>query len=331
MPQDEAGNVCDIAMDPLSTINRMNPARLYEQYFNGARRDTWKHLCKTYLGVNPGTDANEAYESIKHLPENTLVDAWQYLMGFYAIMSPIQRGWFNSGSRINLCGVIPSDGEVHSDSAVHYLADIVELGITIFYPTDNQVEPIDQVLELEDKYPQTYGPVTYKGNSGEIFTTKQPIRIAPVYVILLEKTGDDWSAVSSSKRNHFGVPAKLTKQEKHTRPVRLQTTRGEGESEVRNEIAYVGTRYCAENSDRNNNPKTARMVVDSILDSNEPSNIENCVDRTKIGFSGARPLVIQNHLLMCMGVRFHYQPYVPYDYTKTQELTPSDEVQEQQE
>ena len=325
MPRDEAGNVADIAMDPLSTINRMNPARLYEQYFNGARRDTHRDLCRRFLRVEPGMPCNEAYASISTLSEETLLDAWEHLMGFYAIMSPIQRGWFTSGSKLSMCGVI--DG----DDAVRYLSEIVELGITIFYPTDNQVEIIDQVLELEDKYPQTYGPVTYKGNSGEIFTTKQPIRIAPVYVILLEKTGDDWSAVSSSKRNHFGVPAKLTKQEKYTRPVRLQTTRGEGESEVRNEIAYVGTRYCAENSDRNNNPKTARMVVDSILNSNEPSNIENCVDRNEIGFSGARPLVIQNHLLMCMGARFHYQPYVPYDYTQKQELTPSDEVQEQQE
>ena len=315
MPVDEDGNLADIVMDPLSTINRMNPARLFEQYFNGAARDTWKNLCNKQLGVMPGLRRDEAYAIISGYSEERLLDAWEYLMGFYAIMGDVMRGWFTSSPKLDNCGVIGSD-----ITAAQYLAEIVELGISVYYPTDNEVEIIDQVLQLEDKYPQTFAPVRYRGNSGRMHVTDVAFRIAPVYIILLEKTGDDWSAVSSSKRNQFGVPAKLTKQEKHTHPVRLQSSRGEGEAEVRTEEAYIGTQYCAEQSDRNNNPRTARMLVDSILDAHTPTNIENCVDRSKIAYGGARPLVIQNHLLMCMGTEFHWQPYEPINYTQAQPL-----------
>ena len=309
MPIDADGNRADIIQDPLSTVGRMNPGRKFEQYFNGARRDTWKNLCKK-LGVKPGTHAHPALMHLETVEPSIIRDAWDYLMGFYAIISPRQRSWFSDYSQTNNPGVI--DGV----SAVEYLAEITELGICPLFQTDNPVESEDVVLELEEKYKQTYGKVSYVGNSGIRRTTKENVRIASAYFILLEKTGDDWSATSSSKRTLFGVPAQVTKSDKNSKPARGQATRASGEAEVRGFLAYVSPYFVAERSDRNNNPRTHQMVVDSILRNGKPTNIDTVTDRTKIGFSGAKPLALANHLGVCSGFKFHYQPYVKVNYAE---------------
>lgn len=54
-------------------------------------------------------------------------------------------------------------------------------------PVDNPINDIDAVLHLEQHFPQTYGPVTYKGVDGNYHTTVDPVRIAPMYFMLLEK------------------------------------------------------------------------------------------------------------------------------------------------
>lgn len=296
MPVDADGNRAEIVMDPNSTISRMNLGRLYEQYINAASRDVHKSVCKM-LEVKLFEDEDLALMKIQSLSQDQLQQAYQYLLGYYKITSPNQYGWH-------------VDGKI-DETVAQYMAQIVNRGVTLYMPPDNPVESEDMVLALEEHYRPCYGPITYRGNSGRLVTTKDFARIGSMYVILLEKIGDDWSAVSSGKLQHFGVLSQLTKVDKYAKPARNQAVRGAGEAEVRIFISYIGPLFMAEMMDRNNNPQTHKAIVSNILKALHPSNIDNLVDRRLHPFGGSKPVQLVNHIIECGGARFQYAPYKP--------------------
>jgi hypothetical protein len=153
--------------------------------------------------------------------------------------------------------------------------------------------------------------VKYIGNSGKLRTTKYPVRIGSLYIIILEKTGDDWTAVSSGKLQNFGVLAPITNRDKYSQPTRNQAIRAFGETEIRIVAAYMGPQTTAEILDRNNSIVTHSQMLDSILMADNPSNIESAVDRTINPLGGARPLQLVKHIGECGGWRFVYEPHVP--------------------
>lgn len=306
MPVDADGNRADIVFDPNSTISRMNQGRFYEQYINGSSRDTHRKLC-AMLGVAPQTKAEYCINEIRSLPNHVIENAWNYLRGFYEIINPIQNSWID-----NL-----SPGDIHE-----VLSQIVEKPVIgVYFPTDNELYTEDICLGLETHYKPCYGPVTYTGNSGQKVTTRSYVRIGSVYIILLEKTGDDWSSVASGKLQHFGVLSQLTKTDKYSKPVRNQAVRGTGEAELRILVSYIGSEFVAELMDRNNSPKTHKHIVAQLLTADQPSNIENLVDRQAIPYGGSKPLNLVHHLMQCSGAEFEYQPYVPNYLKPIQQLT----------
>lgn len=297
MPRDTDGNVADIVMDPSSVVNRMNPSTYYEPYINAYSRDTSKQI-REWLGFhephkNPLNQILQVQASNKPLFDQ----AWKYLMRYYEIVSPKMHAIFEGGQ--------------YRKTPAEHLAEVVKDGIYIWKPTNCQRETTDIVRMLEVEYSSCYGPVTYVGNSGRRVTTKVPVRIGSSYMILLEKTADDWSAVSSARTQHYGVPAQVGNQDKHALPYRSQPIRAWGEAEIRISASYTGPRLTAEVLDRNNNPETHRAVVNAILESDFPTVIYNAVDRTKIPLGGARPLQHVKHILACAGVEFVYEPYKP--------------------
>jgi DNA-directed RNA polymerase beta subunit len=297
MPVDEAGNRADIVMDPNSTISRMNLGRLYEQYINAASRDVAK-VIRAELGLSHGDrHAIRKVEEIERTNPVLFDRVWNYLMGYYRIVSPKQYGWFASGE-------YPKPRSQHVGS-------IVEDTVYLYMPPDNEPESVDIINELEKHYRPTYGPVSYIGNSGQRVTTRKNVRIGSMYIILLEKIGDDWTAVSSGKLQHFGVLSQVTNTDKFATPTRNQAIRAWGESEVRIGVSYVGPQFVADMMDRNNNPATHRMILESILQADKPSAIRMAVDRNVIPLGGAKPLQLVKHIAECGGWRFVYKDYVP--------------------
>lgn len=277
-------------MDPNSTISRMNPGRLFEQFYNASARDTHLRIC-TALGIETYTNYDHALAHIQGVDSKVVENQFEYLVNFYKIISPKMYN------------------EIKTKDKVDWLANIVACGIAIYLPTDNLPESEDIVQSLQKHYTPVYGPVKYRGNSGREVTTKAPVRIAGVYLILLEKTGDDWSAVSSSKLQHHGVPSQLTKADKFAKPARNQAVRGSGEAEVRILASYVGSEFVAEIMDRNGSPQTHKHMVQEILTAKKPTNIKNLVDRKAIPFGGSKPLQLINHIAQCAGFEFTYNNY----------------------
>lgn len=298
MPVDSEGNPADFIMDPNSTINRANPGRMYEQYYNAAARDVHKRLC-AMLEIAPFTSEVKAFNHISKLPPAQVEAAWQYLQKFYSIIAPEMHHWFETGQ---ISATIPE-----------YLAEVVKLDVGLFTPPDSQAvaKTVVRTLENDPLYRPVYGPVSYVGNSGQRVTTIHPVRIGEVYIVLLEKTGDDWSSVSSGKLQLFGVLGQLVKSDKNANPARQQAVRVQGEGEIRIMISNCGERAAVEIQDRNNNPVAHKAMADGILSAETPGNIDVLVDRNLIPYGGSKPLQMFKHVLQVSGLEFAYTPHDP--------------------
>lgn len=309
MPRDQDGNIADIIMDGNATINRANPGRLFEQYYNAAARDVWKRL-SAMLGVDPVHERPiETLVKIQKLPAEPFGAAWDYLYNFYQIISPQMCRWWDEG-------LMGQSKQEYLTDALHrgmtkFEGEVTVHGLGLHVPTDHQNSAQDVVDTLEKlpQYRPIYGPVTYVGNSGNRVTTVKPVRVGGVYVILLEKTGDDWSAVSSGKLQLFGVLSQLTKNDKYSRPARNQSVRVEGEGEIRIDLANCDEAHTAEIMDRNNNPLAHQVMNRGLLEADKPGNIDCLVDRNQIPYGGSKALQLFKHMCEVSGFKIEFQPH----------------------
>lgn len=296
MPVDDAGNRADYIMDPNSRINRMNLGGLYEQYINAASRDVGKHI-RSMLGIAKGD--KQALDKVSSIFEQNNVlfqQAWQYLLGYYKLISPKQYEW-------------ATDGSMQTEEMLTELATICQDHVYLYLPQEAAVEYSDAIEQIEKScYKPFISPVTYRGYSGNVVRTKENVRIGSVYIMLLEKIGDDFSAVASGKVQNYGVLAKLTRDDRSSEPYRAQPIKGVGETEGRIFTCYAGQRAIAEIMDRNNNPAAHAAVVESILGSSTPSKIAFVVDRQAIAYGNTKPLQIVNNIALCGGWKYVYTP-----------------------
>lgn len=292
MPIDADGNRADIVMDDCSVVKRMNIGRLYEHYISGACRDVQKKM-KSMLGFDRNQYINEYKVNEVLSADSVLANSiYDYLLGFYKICSPKQYEYcLNAGI---------------DDRSSHLISSIVK-GVYLYMPTDNAPETTDIVRQLEKSYPSTYGQVSYVSNGTRV-TTVNKARIAPLYMLLLEKIGDEWSSVSSAKLHHFGVLSRRTKSDKYNKPYKHSPVKTVGETEARIYLSYTGRESAAEVMDRSNSPATHRHIVESILKADTPTNIENAVDRSKVPLGNSKALQLVKHILMCSGIKMVYKP-----------------------
>jgi hypothetical protein len=293
MPVDAAGNRALIAMDPNSTVSRMNIGRLYEQFMNASRRDCRKALQVMLNIEHKDRHAVAKVQEIHARDPVTFNKAWDYLLGFYKIVSPQQYNWHVTG-------------EYRDPPAVH-LGKVIADDLFIFLPTENDPESEQIIQELRKHYMPTYGPVWYTGNSGLQRKTKVPVMIADMYVMLLEKIGDDWTAVASGKTQHFAVLSQMTNATKYLQPTRNSPVRTDGEAEKRIFVSYCGWELASERHDRNNNPTTHKEVTYSILTAERPTDIQCAVNRKKNPLGQDRPLVMVKHMLQTGGTKVTYE------------------------
>ena len=292
MPIDADGNRADIVMDSASVISRMNLGRLYEHHINSVIRDVAKTI-RNILGVQAKISAAR----LTQISPDIIQHAYMHLMRLYQIVCEKQYKFFAH--------------EVSEDEKYEHLASVVNDGIYLYYPTDNNRNTPEVIKNLEKAFKPVYGPVTYTGDSGIQTTTANNVRIAPLYIMLLDKIADDWSSVHSGKLQHFGVLSPTTKSEKFSNPHRNSPVRTIGETEGRIFAGYCGREAIAEMMDRSNNPATQRNVVWNILNSDKPTDIDHVVDRNFIRLGGARPLQLVRHIFGTAGYNIVYEPEAP--------------------
>lgn len=290
MPVDSDGNRADIVTDGGSTINRMNLGRLYEHYFNSAIRDV-RHQAFNMMGIS--RNQKIAVEELQAIDPIRINNGWNHIRKLVAIMSPKQLEFMDN---------------LNNNDKFEYLADIINQGLRMYVPIGSSPEITECVRTIEREFNIVYGPVTYVGNSGQRHITKNKVRIAPLYMMLLEKIADDWNSVSTAKLQHFGILSAMTKSEKYAHPYRCSPVRTIGETEGRIFAGYCGRNALADMYDRSNNPLTQRNMVWNILDADKSGNIENVIDRNFVQFGGAKPLQLIKHVFQCSGFKYTYKP-----------------------
>lgn len=275
--------------------NRMNIGGLYEHYVNSASRQVAFNV-REGLGLPQNTrGAKEAIEHIHQTEPEKFQKVWDHVLGYYRIIAPLQAYFYDSG-KIGMKGIYEN------------LATIVNDMVYLFIPSDYAVDYIKAIPAIEEYVKPLYGPVRYTGYSGISCVTKKPVRIGSMYIMLLEKTADDWSSVASAKVQHFGFLAQIGKTDKYSEPLRQQPIKAVGETEGRILMAYCGAATMAEVMDRNNNPTVHKEMVNRILSAAKPTAITNIVDRNKFPLGKSKPIQMLHHLLNCAGIGLEYTP-----------------------
>ena len=295
MPVDAAGNRVDIVMDRGARVSRSNLGGLLELHTNASSRDMLKRL-RGMLDVPPLPWPANYKSNVGNHPN--FEAAWEVFLRFIEIATPVTAEEFRQ-----------PEFQRHRASYLDW--QLAVECVFLHYQPNNPRETRDLVTLLEAEFPSTYGPVTYTGYSGKQCTTKAKVRVGSMYILLLEKTGDDWTAVSSGKWQSFGVLAPIVNRDKYAQPTRTQPIRATGETEARIKVAYAGPLYVAELLDRSNNFQSHNILLDAILQAPQPSAIPNAIDRTYHQLGNCRPLQLVKHYLLCAGMEYVYAPHQP--------------------
>jgi len=275
MPVDRFGTRANIIMDGNSIVKRMNPGVLFEQHFNAYSDQIQRDL----------------HAMKEASPKTFYKDAWAFLMDYYNMVTPFTAE-------------ILTNPNEYKGSHKHHVDMILKHGLYHWFPLDSPVTLENAAKALRKAYPLQKGPVTYRGRSGRMVTTKRDILIASTYILLLEKVGDEWSGVSSTKLQHFGIPAKINKHDKYATPARPMPVRILGESEVRLMVAACGSQPVARLVEMSNSPPLHKHIVNNILNADKPTHIESVVTDDTLMDRGGRNLAFIHHSLEISGVRF---------------------------
>ena len=285
MPFNEYGRA-DIIMDPSSIPSRMNVGRLYEQYYNAISR----HVKYRVTQAVAGRDLNS-------ISEQEINKVWEIPLGLTKIVGSEQYEYYAKAS--------------HKDK-IDILQFTLDHEFQILYKfrkwfKERPREPYEICLDvLGTEYEPPLTELTYFIN-GFAKKTKDKILLAPIYLILLGRTADNYLAVASSKVNHFGFSIGISNNTKHNQVGRLNPVRNISETEGRLYVAYSKTpRGPAELSDRAKSIKTHKHIVRKILEADKPTNIDKVVDRDEVPYGEDSAIQLVNNILASAGIDLTY-------------------------
>lgn len=274
MPMDKDGNVADLIMDGGSIVNRLNPSRCFEMDINAS----FSRTRKTIISSIQQDSSRENYQRM-----------FEWLLEAYRIVSPRM---YDIAKTLD---------------PVKHINEVLKDEIHLWIPTDNPRQPDLMVKELLEKYPKCHDYLYITMDDGRKVMSKNKGTIGKQYIIILEKTGDEYSAVSVPVLQHQGIPGKLTKADKQSSPGRPQATRITGETEGRLIVSYTNYQALAILLDIANSPTTLRAVCRTLLKHPTPSKVERIVDREKYPRGNNRIIRIGNDGLYAAGFVFEYR------------------------
>lgn len=297
MPVDQQGVRSEVIIYGSSTHRRANYGRMYEHFINACSRDLLMRL-RTKFGWNPHLRPTTHQLQALQQDGQALDDVFQTLLRYYHIVSPDHY----------------EIAIAHPDPRQYTLSVLQDKmykkpGMNLYSPPDNPVSLLNMTRSLvKGEFRPHFGPVTYVDTGGNRVTTVENVLLGEIQIIMLEKIGEDWSAVASVKTQHFGLPAKVTNADKASTPGREAAVRSMGESETRSAICTAGPWATNALLDHTHNPASRRYAVENVLTHKTPTNIDVIVDHDKIPFGDSRSVLLWQHLFECRGLRFKYIP-----------------------
>lgn len=290
MPVDKDGNSADLVMAPDGTVARTNYARGYLLYLGGAARDMTKRL---YVATR--LDSKCGLDDIMFLDDETFEHAWSMMMEYHECINP---------PFVKRLEALPPDLKRQ------HLFECLEAGLRNVRGIECPKPLAFAVMDLEEKFPQTYGPVRHAMvTEGDYVTTLSNHRIAPLPIMLLDKTTDDTLVAATAAHGAFGVLTKHNHADRYSKPWKDSPPRGLGESEDRAYAAHSESpEMVAEMMDRSNNPAAQLEMVRQIVNTDRPGDIKEIIDRERIPLGDAKPLQLSENFFQCYGAVFEYVP-----------------------
>lgn len=283
---DEFGNkhVADIVMDPISVISRMNVGRLYEQYFTSMSRRCQAMMRHAVGGKTEGLT----------LSDKEVDKCFDILMGMLKIIDTEQ---YIEYSKVSKDTIIKRE-------IVH---ECLSKEVYILYRVSSKKKPYQIVMESKDTpYYPIITPVFRKTPEGKIIQYKEKIRIAPVYEIGLNKTADNFLAISTCAVNHYGILINNGGSSKRNNPWNNTGVRGCGETEGRLFTSYGGRWFVVELKDRSGSIETHKHIYKNILTAPSPTNIKSVVDRNIQPYGDDSSLQLLNNIFNAFGINIKY-------------------------
>lgn len=275
MPVDKHGTRADILVDDGASVHRMIAGRNFYQ-------------CYTAVMDQILRDFETKFD------KDDVEGKFDYYMSFVEVASPKMRELFGDISRFN---------KVEKQ---HILEKAIREKLRIYLPHNTPLLGSVRVKMLQDKFPVDIGPVTFRGINGKMVTTKENCLISSAYFIMIEKIGDDWGGTAVPKRQHHGVVAKLSNNDKYSENYRNQSIRNFGETEYRIVSSVVNPTMAAALINFPNSPAMCMDAVKTILSAPVPSDIRRLMDYEKHLVVESRPLQFVKHILRCYGFKFDY-------------------------
>lgn len=302
MPVDKDGNQAHIVLEAGACSHRMIMGRLREHANACAARDISRQVCYI-MGLEPPRMENyhlpktptRHYYEIEALPRDRLRAAWHHLMEFYNVWLDEQFEFFR---RLSV------------EEKIQHLTDIANDGIYLKANIHEDRDPQLVALEIKKRFQLTYDVVTFRGDDGVVKKSKRKMLVGPLHIYLLNKITDDYSAVSTARLQHYGVPSPVTRAEKFSKPWRDSSVRIIGETEGRVFNGYTGAEAIAEMIDRTNNHSAQREISRQLLTHDTPGRIERIVDRSKIEIGQGCPLQMLNAVTATVGFEQIWVPEI---------------------
>jgi hypothetical protein len=293
MPFDHLGRRAELVFDPLGTNNRMNIGRLCEHYLNSVSAD-WVYNKREILNIP--TTVTDVRPYLEKAPVEVVDNIYDSLIQYYRIVSPVQYNVmtnFYKKSKI--------------DHLTHALHDLYGFPVTRTGTDDITMREMYNQIQSNPEYKPVVKPIYFYDEKGILTQSTEPIVIASVHCILLEKDGGNWAAASSARLQANGFIGSVNQKNRHLQPFKNQGTRTRGEAEVRIEEGWVGPLMTAEQLDRNTSVTTHAAICEALIRANHPTQIQEIVDRSKIPLGQSRPLQVFRHLTECSGIKMVYR------------------------
>lgn len=277
--------VAEVIMDPSSVMSRMNIGRVYEHYFNGASRQT-RFLIRQAMNYTPSRPMVD-YKDVE------IDNGWKLLVDFVKLIDTEQYEAYSKLSSKN--------------DKLEVLWECLQKEVFIYYKISSKKRPYEIVRDIENSiYKPEAAQLHIPISDTEEVITKDPILLAPLYIMVLSKTAETYQSTASAKINHFGLPIVVGNVSKVHLPFRPSPTKILSETETRLFLSYGSRKAIAEVKDRAIAIDTHKHIYNSILNAPVPTNIDNLVDRSKIPYENDPVLDLVNHIMNAAGIELVY-------------------------
>jgi len=246
MPRDANGVVADIAVLSKGVVARTNEGKLYEQYFTASSRQTKKAI-KSLLAVDNVYDIDSLSSDII---ENVFQYLRLYLKNFDTTQYKLYCGLYNDDDDVDPRNEVVLHSTLSIADKREILKEIHSKELYLIYNASEEAGAYDILNNLEDsEYRLNIPDVFIKDGSGEFVKMKSRAIIAPIYMVLLNKTTDDFLGGSTFFLNGYGFPTGKAKGDGRF-PYKFKNVKGFGESEMRLLAANTGPKLAQTLADR---------------------------------------------------------------------------------